>query len=75
MRADQDLLRRCDPKIREHYDAAISQLSNETAEYMRHSRQNETAQGFASQNDIERLNVRLQAERLQACRAAAARHP
>jgi hypothetical protein len=70
--AEWELVQHCDPRIRARYDAAISQLSNEAAEYMRHSHQNERAQDFATQNDIQRMNMRLQDERLQACRSAAA---
>jgi len=68
--ADLNLLQHCDPRIRARYDEAIAQLSNETVEYMQHSHQNETVQEFVAQNDITRLSMRLQAERLQACRDA-----
>jgi hypothetical protein len=67
-KADQALLARCDPKVKAPYDAAISQLSNETAEYMQLSHANESAQMFVAQNDISRQSIRLQAERVQACR-------
>jgi hypothetical protein len=70
MQADRDLLQRCDTSIRGRYDAAIAKLSDEIVEYMQHSRQNETAQDFANQNDIQRLSIQLQAERLRACRNA-----
>ena len=71
MRADFDLLQRCDISVRGRYDATIAKLSDEIAEYMRHSHQNETAQEYANQNDISRMSIQLQAERLQACRRAA----
>jgi hypothetical protein len=70
VRADFDLVQRCDPSVKARYDEAISELSSETVEYMQRSHQNETAQEFAAHNDITRLIMRLQAERLQACRAA-----
>ncbi len=69
-KANQELLARCDPRVKARYDAVISQLSNLTVEYMQHSRANETAQGFAAQNDIVRTTMRLQAERLEACKSA-----
>jgi hypothetical protein len=65
--AEQKRLARCDPKIKAHYEAAISELSNQTAEYWQHSHQNETAQGFSNYADTNRLIFRLHDEELQAC--------
>ena len=66
-KTERDLLARCDPRIKARYDALIGPLANETAEYTRHSRRNETAQEFAAYADHERLIAWLQAEKLQAC--------